>query len=219
MSRIIEPIFNIAYLVTIISLGLLMIIKSNNSKQRKLFGILALILGCGDAFHLIPRIFSLITDSMEANVALLGFGKLITSITMTVFYILVYHFWCGRYKKPIKSVITIIIYGLSLCRIALCLFPQNDWLSENASYVWGIYRNIPFMILGVLIVILFYSETRRVKDKSFKYAWLAVFLSFAFYIPVILWADSFPVIGMMMIPKTVCYVWFVVMGFRDNKTS
>ena len=44
--------------------------------------------------------------------------------------------------------------------------------------------------------------------------WLAIALSFLFYIPVVLWADAMPMMGMLMIPKTCAYAWIVVMGFR-----
>ena len=36
----------------------------------------------------------------------------------------------------------------------------------------------------------------------------------AFYIPVVLFADAMPLIGMLMIPKTCAYVWTVVIGYR-----
>lgn len=219
MARIMEPIFNAAYLITIITLGLLMVLKAKGNKQRTLFGALALILGCGDAFHLVPRIYSLLTGTIEANAAALGFGKLVTSITMTVFYVLVYHFWCSRYHKPFESFTTATVYTLAGLRIALCFFPQNNWLSADAPYMWGIYRNIPFTILGAVIVILFFQEARKAGDKSFRFAWIAVSLSFLFYIPVILWADIIPIVGMLMIPKTVCYVWFVVIGYMDKRSA
>ena len=43
---------------------------------------------------------------------------------------------------------------------------------------------------------------------------LAIALSFGFYIPVVLLAGVFPAVGMLMIPKTLAYVWVVVMGIR-----
>jgi hypothetical protein len=48
--------------------------------------------------------------------------------------------------------------------------------------------------------------------------WLAVALSFAFYIPVVLFADAVPAIGMLMIPKTCAYLWIVWMGFTAGRT-
>lgn len=47
--------------------------------------------------------------------------------------------------------------------------------------------------------------------------WLTIVLSFAFYIPVVLWADVIPMIGMLMIPKTCAYVWTVLIGYKAMK--
>jgi len=47
--------------------------------------------------------------------------------------------------------------------------------------------------------------------------WLTIVLSFAFYIPVVLWADVSPMIGMLMIPKTCAYVWTVWIGYSDMR--
>ena len=41
---------------------------------------------------------------------------------------------------------------------------------------------------------------------------ITIVLSFGFYIPVVLWADTIPMIGMLMIPKTCAYVWTVLIG-------
>ena len=49
--------------------------------------------------------------------------------------------------------------------------------------------------------------------------WLTILLSFGFYIPVVLWADVNPLIGMLMIPKTCAYVWTILIGFLDMKRS
>lgn len=80
---------------------------------------------------------------------------------------------------------------------------------------WGIYRNIPFALLGILIIILFYKSAKENNDKSFRFMWLTIVLSFAFYIPVVLFADTIPLVGMLMIPKTCAYVWTVLIGFNS----
>ena len=54
MQAIGETSFDIVYLVTVITIGILMIRKSNGNKQFCLFGIMAVVLGAGDSFHLIP---------------------------------------------------------------------------------------------------------------------------------------------------------------------
>ena len=69
-----------------------------------------------------------------------------------------------------------------------------------------------------LVVFSQYTLSGTVKnDKSFRWMWLTIVLSFAFYIPVVLWADVIPMIGMLMIPKTCAYVWTVVIGYKAMK--
>lgn len=215
MQGIMEAAFDAAYLTTVITLGILMIKRSSGIKQYLLFGIMAVILGSGDSFHLIPRAVALNTTGLSNYVAALGIGKLITSITMTVFYIILYHVWRERYKIEGQNNLTYAVYGLSVLRIILCLFPQNGWTSPEPSLTWGIIRNIPFAILGLIVIVLFYKSSREHSDVSFKNMWLTIVLSFAFYIPVVLFADKYPLVGILMIPKTCAYVWTVLIGFKD----
>lgn len=217
MQAIMESVFDIAYLITVIALGMKLVRSANQRKEILLFGIMALVLGIGDAFHLIPRVYALSTTGPEANAALLGIGKLITSITMTAFYVLLYHIARIRYNIQGKRWVNTIVYALAALRVALCLFPQNAWMSANAPLEWGIYRNIPFALLGIGIIALFGVMAYKTGDKPFRFMALAVTLSFAFYIPVVLFADAYPMIGMLMIPKTLAYVWIVIMGYRDSK--
>lgn len=217
MQAVMETIFDVIYLTTVILSGIIMICKSRGNMQYKVFGIMAVILGAGDSFHLIPRAVALCTTGLENYTAALGVGKLITSITMTIFYILLYYVWRMRYHAAGKKNLTVIVYLLAAFRIILCLMPQNQWTSAQAPLSWGIYRNIPFAILGLLIIILFWQKTRSGKDRPFRHMWLTIALSFAFYIPVVLLADRFPAAGMLMIPKTCAYVWTVMIGFLDMK--
>ena len=49
---------------------------------------------------------------------------------------------------------------------------------------------------------------------AFRFMLAAVALSFGFYLPVVLFSGVFPVIGMLMIPKTLAYVWMIFMGVQ-----
>ena len=217
MQAVFETLFDIVYLVTVVTLGVIMIRSSKGRKQYFLYGIMAVTLGCGDAFHLVPRALALCTSGLENYTAALGIGKLITSVTMTAFYVILYYVWRLRYQVEGKKGITISVWALALLRIVLCLMPQNAWTSPEAPLSWGIYRNIPFTILGILIIVLFYQSAKEKQDKPFRFLWLTVVLSFTFYIPVVLFADTVPVVGMLMIPKTCAYVWTVLVGYSAMK--
>lgn len=214
-----ETLFDAVYLVTVITVGILMIRKSAGRKQYLLFGIMAVTLGAGDAFHLVPRAYALCTAGLEHYTAALGVGKLITSVTMTVFYILLYYVWRLRYHVKDQREVTVAVFLLSAVRIILCLFPQNKWTSADAPLSWGIYRNIPFALLGILVIVLFYKAAKEQHDHAFRFMWLTIVLSFAFYIPVVLFADTIPALGMLMIPKTCAYVWTVLIGYFDMKSQ
>ena len=67
------------------------------------------------------------------------------------------------------------------------------------------------LAFGVLIIVLFAQETRRTGDRVFRFMPLAVGLSFGFYLPVVLFSGVVPAVGMLMIPKTMAYVWIVLM--------
>jgi hypothetical protein len=79
------------------------------------------------------------------------------------------------------------------------------------------------VILGLIIVIIFCAKASAAKKEGrsdpFRFMWLAVTVSFAFYIPVVLWADIYPLIGMLMLPKTCAYVWMVAMGYKLPKAK
>lgn len=214
MQAVFETTFDIVYLVLVITLGILMVRQADGRKEYTLFGTMAIVLGSGDAFHLIPRAVALCTTGLANYTAALGIGKLITSITMTIFYVLLYYVWRERYRVQGRQKLTLLVYVLAIVRIALCVFPQNEWTSATPPLSWGIWRNVPFALLGLTIILLYYHSAKEYGDKAFRWMWLTIVLSFAFYIPVVLWADTFPPIGVLMIPKTVAYVWTVFIGFN-----
>ena len=217
MQAIIETLFDLVYLVTVITVGIRMIRSSKSGSQFRLFGWMAVVLGAGDSFHLVPRALALCTTSLENYVVPLGLGKWITSVTMTVFYVLLYYVWRKRYQVKGQKSVTLAVYLLSAARVVLCMMPQNRWLEAQSPLSWGIYRNIPFALLGLLIIVLFYRSAKEKNDTAFRWMWLTIVLSFGFYIPVVLWADTIPMIGMLMIPKTCAYVWTVLIGYAAMK--
>ena len=112
MRAIIETVFDIFYLVTVLTLGIRMIRSSKAGTQFRLFGLMAVVLGAGDSFHLVPRALALCTTGLENYAVPLGLGKWITSVTMTVFYVLLYYVWRKRYQIEGQKDLTIAMYAL-----------------------------------------------------------------------------------------------------------
>ena len=204
-----ESTFDLLYLLFAVVSGCIMLKKARNKAERRM-GRAALTLGCGDAFHLIPRVLNYFVAADFT--AALGVGKLVTSLTMTVFYVYMYYIYVDYYgEKNEKRTIT-ALYTLTMARIILCLFPQNGWLQNSSDVTWGVLRNLPFVAMGVMIALLYYKN--RGKARRFRFLWLYVTLSFLFYIPVATAAGIVPMLGMLMLPKTVCYILILVTFYQ-----
>lgn len=205
-----ESVFDVLYLLFAVSSGFLILRKAGN-RTEKFMGLAALILGCGDAFHLIPRVLNYFVEADFT--AALGVGKLITSISMTVFYLLLYYIWLGHYRMREKKSVTVLLWMLLALRLFLCLLPQNGWTENSTNLVWGIIRNIPFILLGAVICGIFFQKRRS--DRVFRFFWLYILLSFLFYIPVAVGAGMVPMLGMLMLPKTICYICMIAAFLRS----
>lgn len=218
IQGIMELSFDAAYLIFTFAVGIYLILKGKE-KFFKLFGVMAVVLSTGDSFHLIPRVYALLTTGLEENAFMLGLGKLITSITMTFFYVILYFIlelvWKPNNKMKIISRSLLIL--LSATRIVLCAFPQNDWFSYEGNLLWGILRNIPFALIGIGIIIICFVIAKQTKDKYYNLMALMVILSFGFYIPVVLFSAKLPIIGVLMIPKTLAYVGVIIIGLIKYK--
>ena len=209
-----ESTFDILYLLIAIVGGILILIRRGNAASRRM-GIAVLILGLGDAFHLVPRVLNYFVEAELS--AWLGFGKLVTSLTMTVFYIFMYLIWRRLYDEPENKKLTWAVWILAAIRAVLCLLPQNRWLANESDMLWGVIRNVPFVLLGAVIVCLWFRKRKEL--PRFGNIWLYVTLSFLFYIPVAVAAGLLPILGMLMLPKTICYVFIIAVFWKYARSA
>ena len=208
-----ESLFDIAYLIFAIAAGVI-VLSRRKDKVGKLMGTAALVLGCGDAFHLVPRVMNYF---VQADFTMwLGIGKMVTSITMTLFYLMLLYLnreLSGKDNRVLQRSFIV----LTVCRIFLCLLPCNRWITNDGTMLWAVLRNVPFIIIGILAVIVFYRS--RNGNVHFKNMWIYIILSFAFYIPVAVGAGIVPMLGMLMLPKTICYILMLVCFLRESKST
>lgn len=207
----IEAAFDIFYLLSAFTIGIYLL-RTGNSSVRILAGSMALVLAIGDSFHLLPRICAILTGKEERLTKALGIGKLITSITMTVFYLFLWQIGLLLFLPDASFLLSFPVYILALLRILLCLLPQNRWTDRYPPVRFGIYRNIPFFLLGIAVAMLFAIHVSVVPAAGSM--WPAIALSFGFYLPVVLWSNENPKLGMLMLPKTCCYLWILLMCLK-----
>ena len=205
----IEAIFDIFYLAAALILGFILLLSASGNSSRVLASVMALVLVGGDAFHLVPRITVIRTGGEEPLRRMLGRGKQLTSITMTVFYLLLWQIGVLIFSPEDINLWSYLVYFLTAVRILLCLLPQNKWEERYPPVGWGIWRNIPFFMQGAVVAGLYFLH--KSVEPGLALMWLAIALSFAFYFPVVLWANNNPKIGMLMLPKTCVYLWMLAM--------
>lgn len=205
----VEATFDILYLVVALILSIILLLNETDNTVKILAGIMGLILVIGDSFHLIPRIIVIMTRREEQFRMILGRGKQITSITMTIFYLLLWKIGLQVFNLNNIDFWSYIVYLLATIRIFLCLLPQNKWIERYPPVKLGICRNIPFFLQGMVVSGLYFLQ--RNINSRLSLMWLAILLSFLFYLPVVLWSNKKPKIGMLMLPKTCAYVWMLIM--------
>lgn len=206
---VMEAIFDAAYLIFDLIAAMLFFIFSQGKTLFILYGILTLTLCGGDAFHLVPRIIRAVHGTNDKIKRQLGIGLQVSSITMTVFYIILMYIW--KYTFPelnIPVILEAVIWISAVVRIVICMFPQNNWCTEEGNIKLSIIRNAVFAITGIGVIILYiisgntygYHMTRMVA---------AIIISFGCYLPVTLFSKSKPKVGLLMIPKTCAYMWMI----------
>lgn len=211
---VMEAIFDAAYLIFDLIAAILFFLFSKGNVLFILYGILTLALCGGDAFHLVPRITRAVWGSNERIKKQLGIGLQVSSITMTAFYIILMYIWkftFPEYKVPV--IIEAIIWISAIVRMVICLFPQNNWCTEEGNRTLSVIRNAVFAVTGIGVILLYlisgnaygYHMTRMVA---------AILISFGCYIPVTLFSKTKPRVGLLMIPKTCAYMWIIAMGLQ-----
>ena len=210
----IEVIFDLLYLFTVFFLGVILVQKRSENVLFLVFGLMALTLGFGDMFHLIPRVIGHLTTGLDDYTYYLGLGKAITSYTMVIFYVLVLYAYEIRFNNK-NNLTRVIISVFLIAKIILSMLPQNEWLTSTATLEFQIIRNIPFVLMGVYLVTLFFITAKKQNDITFKKIAIGISLSFLFYIPVVLFAQSIPAIGALMMPKTLAYVYVIYVAYKE----
>lgn len=220
-----ETLFNVLYLAAVWLLVLWMTraLPAVNPKDRHTAGLVRMafiLLAAGDTGHVGFRVLAYAMGGLDAQVNLLGtpmslvgLGMLTTSFTVTLFYMLLVYVWQRRYNQPVNWV-TNVLLAAGVVRLMFMALPGNDWGSLVPPQPMSLYRNIPLMVQGIGVIALFFSSAYRRRDATFQWiAWM-IALSFAFYIPVILFAQQIPLLGMLMIPKTCAYLAVAVIAYR-----
>ncbi|MCQ2534145.1 MAG: hypothetical protein MJ172_06225 [Clostridia bacterium] len=211
---IVEAVFDICYLLFDLIAGIIFLTKGSGNNLFILYGILTLTLCFGDAFHLVPRVIKGLTGGNEKVTWFMNFGLQVSSITMTVFYILLLYIWKLTFPDlAAPLLVVLLIWITALIRIFICFLPQNNWYNGKGNMKLSLIRNGVFLLTGIGVMIL-YGISGNTNGYHMTRMIIAIIISFGCYLPVTILSKKKPMIGMLMMPKTCAYIWIIAMGLN-----
>jgi hypothetical protein len=227
--------FMIFYLVIIWIFLIKLIIQNakngrikNKSNAWKWIFAAYFLLGFGDLFHLGFRIYNYfagLTVGDPFYMITLGLGYVISGLTMTYFYVAIFHAWGSTYGETYSTsskikMFTIILYLAFLLRVILMLLPYNHWFEGDGTIDFGFdfrwITAIPIYIVGIISVYLLFKDSKsemkenkgidpQVNRGNF-YASIWYLVSYVSYSITLFFVAIFPLTGLFMIPKTIAYL-------------
>jgi hypothetical protein len=213
----VEISFNISYLIVVWGLVITMLrrrslVATEDQRAAQLviwtFGLLAL----GDTGHVGFRVWAYALGDLESSVmvlgrplGLVGVGALATAVTVTIFYVLMLELWRIRFHKQYGP-FEMLLLAAAVVRLILMAFPANEWNSVVPPQPWSTIRNLPLIVQGLGVAYLILRDARGTGDRTFQWIGASILVSYACYMPVIFFVQQAPLVGMLMIPKTLAYV-------------
>lgn len=212
-----ETGFNVLYLAVVWVMVFLMSrdlghVEKKHYKVANLFRWAFVLLAVGDTGHVGFRVLANALGGVEQNGLLVGLGGLATAVTVTFFYVMMLYIWKERYQASFGW-FEYLLLGSVPIRLLVMAFPQNEWGSPTAPEFWGPFRNAFLMFLGLGVMYLILRDAAKSNDRLFRWVGYCIFFSYLFYTPVIFWVRDYPLLGMLMIPKTIMYVAIAVLAY------
>jgi hypothetical protein len=225
IAALFETIFDVVYLIVVWGLVALMAsrmasVSTKNRSSARLFLISFILLAAGDSGHVGFRVAAQLMNAMNQQVPILGapmnligVGMLTTAYTVTLFYMVLVYIWMDHFNQK-ANWFTYFLLAIGIVRLVFMALPANDWGNLVPPQPISLYRNIFLMIQGIGIIGLYLVSAYRSHDRTFKWIGWSIVASFVFYTPVILFAQTYPTIGMLMIPKTIAYVAVAIIAYN-----
>ena len=222
----IEVSFDLAYLIVIWALvGAMVRRRAHVRPEDRRVAWLMLnafaLLALGDTGHVGFRVLAYARGDMAAQVSflgtrvgVLGLGVAATAVTVTLFYVLMLAAWRARFDRQYGPFGHLLLAS-AVVRLVLVTLPANQWDNLVPPQPWAVIRNVPLLIQGLGVAYLIVRDARASGDRAFWWIGIMILVSFACYMVVVLFVERAPLIGMLMIPKTVTYVVAGLLAYRS----
>ncbi len=168
------------------------------------------LLAAGDSAHVGLRLLGLARGGLREG--LVGYGALATAITVTLFDLLLVQGHQRQLHRHLRrQPIGREHWGL-LPRLLLAL-PQNHWAAVVPPQPWSLLRNLPLLALTAGTGWLYMGS--QGDQQRWQGSICGLLLASALcHLPVALWIQEQPLLGLLMIPKSLCYLAMGLIAYR-----
>ena len=158
-------------------------------------------LAVGDTAHVVTRV-------LDWQV---GSGDCFTAVMITCFYLMLASIVI-EYTDMRLGVAAGCILFLVLTRIIMLGLPENGWNTATHPYPWYEIRN--WILLGIQIEVIVLAVPYR-KSKLIKWIITLTGISLVCLIPVTFFIREHPMVGMLMIPKSITYLVMAYFIYKE----
>lgn len=147
---------------------------------------------------------------------LVGYGALATAIAVTLFDLLLVQ-GHQRIGQERWRLLPRLLLALALVRLMLLALPQNHWAAVVPPQPWSLLRNLPLVALTVGVGAL-HLGSQGVQQRWQRWIGALPLVSALCHLPVVLWIQQQPLLGLLMIPKSLCYLAMGLILYRRLPT-
>ncbi len=167
MNQLVEPTFEILYLVAGLVISIFVLIKSKKRIPYLLLGSMGLTLVICDAMVIIPKMIDAWSFQLSDIYAYVGVSRSTITITMTILFVLIYFFYRKVKSKEVNPIMDWVVSILAAARILMAFIPISD-IHLAVNYTQYFYRNIPFVALSLIVIFYSYKWTKTDLDYFFE---------------------------------------------------
>ena len=178
------------------------------------------LLAAGDSAHVGLRLLGLARGGLREG--WVGYGALATAFTVTLFDLLLVQGHQRQLKRregrqPIGrerwGLLPRLLLALALVRLMLLALPQNQWAAVLPPQPWSLVRNLPLLALTMGTGALYLGSQGK---QQLWQRWIGglLLVSAVCHLPVALWIQEQPLLGLLMIPKSLCYLAMGLIAYR-----
>ncbi|MCR5611396.1 MAG: hypothetical protein K6F68_06160 [Clostridiales bacterium] len=197
----IETAFDAIFLVFMLGSGFVLLLKAR-TRTEWLMGPAVLSVGLGSA--LLLGVWAVSHFSGDLPAGAFGTGRLISAISLPVFYVLMFYIRAGVYSRRVPNQTVWLVWLLAAVSVIACMFPQNHFWEGDFPKTWAVIRLVPQALLGLLVIFVWFE--RKHKLKRFRFVWILMLLALLLYIPAELSRGYGSKLYFLLIPCAVCYM-------------